>query len=73
MTSRLRSTPARLLALLLAADCGLFVCNWFRWTPKGYAVLLSIAAVGAYLLVLSVWWLAALLFRGAKSIASIGF
>jgi hypothetical protein len=47
MTLRFHPTPARLLGLLLAAEGGLFVGNWFRWTPKGYAVLLAIAAVGA--------------------------
>jgi hypothetical protein len=57
------STPARLLTLLFIAEAALFVCNWFRWTPKGYAVLFAIAAVGAYLTVMLLWWLAALTFR----------
>jgi hypothetical protein len=56
-------TPGRLIALLLAAEGGLFVANWFRWSPKGYAVLLTIAAVGAYLLVLLLWWIAAMVFH----------
>jgi hypothetical protein len=47
MLRRLQPTPARLLALLLAAEGAMFVCNWFRWTPKGYAVLLAKMGVGA--------------------------
>jgi hypothetical protein len=56
-------TPGRLLVVLLAVEGLLWVANWFRWTPKGYAVLIAIAAVGTFFFVMLGWFLAALVFK----------
>jgi hypothetical protein len=56
-------TPGRLLVLLLAADGILFLCDWFRWTPKGWAVLMAIAADALTIVVMLLWFAVALVFR----------
>jgi hypothetical protein len=53
-------TPARLLIVLLVVEAVLLPSE--RWFPKGYAVLTAIAVVGATMLLMLVWWLAALCF-----------
>jgi hypothetical protein len=58
----LRPTPGRLLVVLLAVGGCLWLANWFRWLPKGYGVLIAIAAVGAFFLLMLGWYLLALLF-----------
>jgi len=54
-------TPARLLVILLAVEAILFLSK--PWFPKGYAVLTAIATVGVTMLLMLIWWLAALCFR----------
>jgi hypothetical protein len=56
-------TPGRLLFLLLPVEGVLLLLNWFEKTPKGWAVLISIACVGVGLLFLLGWFVLALLFR----------
>ena len=54
-------TPARLLVGLLVVEAILLLSK--PWLPKGYAVLIAIAAVGITMLLMFIWWLAALLFH----------
>ena len=54
-------TPARLLIVLLVAEGILLLSQ--PWMPKGYAVLTAIAAVGVTMVLMLIWWLAALLFH----------
>ncbi len=54
-------TPSRLFVVLLAVE-GLLLLSE-RWFPKGWAVLTAIAAVGVTMLLMFLWWLAALCFR----------
>ena len=60
-------TPGRLLPLLLAADGFLFLSEQFQWFPfnqhKGWTVLIAVASVGVFLLLMLLWFLAALVFR----------
>jgi hypothetical protein len=62
-----RLTPGSLIAGLLAAECFLWASQHFAWFAfnrhKGWTVLIAVAAVGAVLAVLLVWWLAAAVFR----------
>jgi hypothetical protein len=62
-----RLTPGRLLAVLLAVEVFLWLCERFQWFAfgrhKGYAVLIAVAVVGAALLLMALWFAAALLFR----------
>jgi hypothetical protein len=56
-------SPGRLLFLLLPVEAILFFLNWLQWTPKGWAVLIAIAAVALVIIVLLLWFSAAVLFR----------
>jgi hypothetical protein len=38
-------TPGRLPAALMAVERLLCLAEWFRWFPKGYAVLIAMAGV----------------------------
>ena len=62
-----RITPDRCVLGLLALEGFLLLSAWFRWFPfnqhKGWTVLIAIAAVGAALLLMFLWFLAALVFR----------
>ena len=62
-----RLTPDRCVLGLLALEGFLLLSAWFRWFPfnqhKGYAVLITIASVGVFLLLMFLWFLAALIFR----------
>ena len=53
--------PGRLLVVLLAVEAALFLFE--SWMPKGWAVLIAVAAVGVFLLLMLLWYVAALLFR----------
>ena len=67
-------TPGRLLVLLLAVEGLLWLSERFRWFPfnqhKGWTVLIAVAAVGVFLLLMFLWFLAALIFAGGFSSAS---
>jgi hypothetical protein len=56
-------TPDRLVIGLLAAEGSLLLAEWLRWIPKGWPVLIAIAAVAAAMLLMLVWFVVALLFR----------
>jgi hypothetical protein len=56
-------TPDRCLAALALVEGMLFVAQWFRWLPKGWPVLLALAAVALFLVVMAVWFVIALVFR----------
>jgi hypothetical protein len=62
-----RLTPDRVVILLLAVEGFLLLSEWFGWFPfnqhKGYTVLIAMAAVAAAMLLMLLWFLAALLFR----------
>ena len=62
-----RFTPDRAIVALLALEGFLLLSAWFRWLPfnehKGYTVLICLAAVGAALVLMFLWFLAALVFR----------
>ena len=58
-----RPTPDRLVIGLLAVEGALMLSEWFRWLPKGYAVLIAVASVAAVMLLMVLWFCAALLFR----------
>ncbi len=71
-----RLTPGRLLPLLLAVEGFLWLSDRFCWFAfnqhKGYTVLIAVASVGVFLLLMFLWFLAALVFRvcSANPIAS---
>jgi hypothetical protein len=54
-------TPGRLLLLLLIVEAAFFPSE--SWFPKGWAVLLSIAAVALTILLLLFWFAVAFVFR----------
>ena len=60
-------TPGRLLPVLLAVEGLLWLSERFQWFAfnqhKGYAVLIAVASVAAFLLLVFLWFLAALVFR----------
>ncbi|MEN6449714.1 MAG: hypothetical protein ABFC96_04405 [Thermoguttaceae bacterium] len=62
-----RLTPDRLVLALLAAEGFLLLSAWGRWLPfnqhKGWTVLIAVATAGLTLLLMSLWFLAALLLR----------
>ncbi|MGO8690590.1 MAG: leucine-rich repeat domain-containing protein [Thermoguttaceae bacterium] len=64
---RYRLTPDRCVVALLALEGFLLLSAWFRWFPfnqhKGWTVLVTIASVGAALLLMFLWFLAALILR----------
>ena len=55
-------TPDRLILALLPVEALLWLSERFQWFPKGYAVLIAGAAVGVFLLLMLLWFIAALLF-----------
>ena len=63
----LRLTPGRLVVALLAFEGFLLLSEHFRWFGfhyhKGWTVLIAVAAVGAAMLLMLLWFLAALIFR----------
>ena len=63
----IRITPDRCVVALLALEGFLLLSAWFRWFPfnqhKGSTVLITIASVGVILLLMFLWFLAALVFR----------
>ena len=63
----LRLTPDRVVWALLPLEGLLILSEWFRWFPfnqhKGWTVLVAIAGLGAVLLLMFLWFLAALVFR----------
>ena len=60
----LRLTPDRLLLALVPVWGVLFLAEHYRWLPKGYPVLLAVVTLAAMLVLLLLWFAAALLFRG---------
>ena len=60
---RFHVTPGRCLLALLAVEFLLFLSQWFRWLPKGWPVLIAVAAVGVVVLGMFVWFGVALIFR----------
>ena len=61
-----RLTPDRAVVAVLALEGFLLLSAWFRWFPfnqyKGWTVLICLATVGAAFVLMSLWFLAALLF-----------
>ncbi len=57
-------TPGRLILVLLVVEALLWLSERFGWLAwhKGYSVLAAVAGVGVFLLVLLLWYLAALVF-----------
>ena len=62
-----RITPDRCVLALLVLEGFLLLSEWFRRFPfnqhKGWSVLICLAAVGAALVLMFLWFLAALVFR----------
>ena len=58
-------TPGRLFVVLLAVEGALLLSE--QWFPKGWAVLVSIAAVGLFLLLMLFWFAIALSSVGGSS------
>ncbi len=62
-----RVTPDRCVALLLALEGLLILSERFQWFPfnqhKGYTMLIAAAGVGLAMLLMFLWFLAALIFR----------
>ncbi len=62
-----RVTPDRCVVALLALEAFLLLSAWFHWFAfndhKGWTVVITVAAVGVALLLMSLWFLAALAFR----------
>ncbi len=62
-----RITPGGLLPVLLAIEGFLWLSERFRWFAftqhKGWTVLIAVGAVGMFLLLMFLWFLAALIFR----------
>ncbi len=56
-------TPGHLLVALLAVEGFLFLAERCRWMSKGWPVVMAVASVGAFLLLMFLWFLAALIFR----------
>ena len=60
-------TPGRLLPVLLAVEGLLWLSERFQWFAfnqhKGWTVLIAVGAVGVFLLLMLLWFLAALVFR----------
>ena len=63
----LRPTPERFVLALLAVEAVLLLSARFEWFAfnrhKGYTVLIAVAAVGIGILLMFLWFLAALAFR----------
>ena len=56
-------TPGHCLLALLAVEGLLFLSQWFRWLPKGWPLLIAVAAVAAMIVAMFVWFGVALVFR----------
>ncbi len=61
--ARFHFTSDRVLLALLPVWAGLFLCEHFRWLPRGYPVLLALATLAAILVFLLLWFAVALVFR----------
>ncbi len=61
--SQFAMSPDFFVLMLLAVDGLWLVFEPFKWLPKGWTVLMAIATVGAGLAILSLWFMASLLFR----------
>ena len=62
-TRHFHLTPGHCLLALLAVEFLLFLSQWFRWLPKGWPVLIAIAAVGVLMILMLGWFGVALVFR----------
>jgi hypothetical protein len=58
-----RPTPGQTLVGLLVVEGILIVPDFFHWFPRGWAVLIAIAAVGLFLCCMFLWFVACLVFR----------
>jgi hypothetical protein len=58
-----RLTPDRLVIGLLVVEGLLWLSERFEWFPKGYAVLLVVAVVAVTILLMSLWFVIALVVR----------
>ncbi|MGO8688961.1 MAG: hypothetical protein ACLQLG_04950 [Thermoguttaceae bacterium] len=58
-----RITPDRCVVALLALEGLLFLAKQCHWMSKGWPVVIAVGAVGAFLLLMLLWFLAALVFR----------
>jgi hypothetical protein len=63
VTRRFFFKPGHCLLALLAVEFLLFLAQRFRWPPKGWPVLLAVAAVGAVILAMFAWFGIALVLR----------
>jgi hypothetical protein len=61
-------TPDRFVVALLVVECLLWLSERFQWFPfshhKGWTVLITIASVVVAMLLMLLWFVAALIFRG---------
>ncbi len=58
-----RLTPDRCLGVLLVAEGLLFLAEQCRWLPKGWPVLITIAALIVMMLLMLMWFVVALVLR----------
>ena len=58
-----RLTPGRLLPVILAVEGVLWLSERFCWMSKGWPVVIAIGAVGVFVVLMFLWFLAALVFR----------
>ena len=58
-----RITPGLIIAASLVTEGSLYLAEWFRWLPKGWPVLIAIAAISAVILLMLVWFAVALVFH----------
>jgi hypothetical protein len=62
-----RVTPDRCVLGLLALEAFLLLSQWFQWFPfnehKGWSVLIAVAIVGAFFVLMFLWFVLALVFR----------
>ena len=56
-------TPGHLILGLLAVEGLLLLSERIPLFPKGWAVLIAIAAIAVVVLLMLLWWLASILFR----------
>ena len=67
-----RPTPGRLLPALLAVEGFLWLSECFHWIPKGWPVLSTVAGVAVFLVLMLLWFAAALLVRGGHRVRPAG-
>jgi hypothetical protein len=56
-------TQGKMLAVLLVFEGSLLLADGLRWTPKGWAVLIAVAAIGLFLIQMLLGFLVAFLFH----------